>query len=289
MAVAPRLLLISTDAERRTHWSAALRRQAQTLSLDDVVAGSDAPLPDILLTDHLPVDRLPEPLLDLLTRGEIGLVALGAGGPADVVLPADATDRELRLACQLLYEIVRLRRRWRRHERRRKILEHLAEKDPLTGLANRRVWDHRLDEQWRSTRQTQGSLCVALFDVDSFKRVNDLVGHAVGDKALRGVADALVGAIREHDLAARLGGDEFGILLPGVSGQQARQVVDRIRRGLACDSGHVQVGEITCSAGFAVLEPGDPVAIDQLVCLADESLRRAKQAGRNQTDGGETE
>ncbi|MEA2537145.1 MAG: diguanylate cyclase, partial [Chloroflexota bacterium] len=107
-------------------------------------------------------------------------------------------------------------------------LSHQAFHDPLTGLANRRLFVDRV-EMALATRKAPGSLAVMFLDVDDFKTVNDGFGHAGGDDFLVAVADRLSGAAREIDLAARLGGDEFGVLITGLSdASEARAIADRI-------------------------------------------------------------
>lgn len=147
--------------------------------------------------------------------------------------------------------------------------------DPLTGLANRRRFDiHLADIQ----RAGQGG-CLAIFDIDLFKTVNDRYGHQAGDDVLRTFAAIARGCVRDGDLIARLGGEEFGILLPGAGVDQARLVCERLRTTVADTA--IAVGEtrtrITVSAGIAPLT-GDS---DAVLKAADAALYQAKRAGRN--------
>src|SRR4029450_10462491 len=103
----------------------------------------------------------------------------GAGLPADVSLPSDHSARELRLACLLLAEVVRLRRQREASRRQERVLTHLALSDPLTGLPNRRAWEQQLAD--RLAASTAKSWCIALLDVDHFHEVNDQLGHLEGD------------------------------------------------------------------------------------------------------------
>ncbi len=106
-------------------------------------------------------------------------------------------------------------------------LKDLAAKDPLTGLANRRVFLDRLAGELARARRRGEPLTIALLDLDGFKEINDAYGHAIGDAALRAAAKALVRGIRTSDLAARFGGDEFTLMLPDSTQAQAVKVLER--------------------------------------------------------------
>src|SRR5213592_1724190 len=90
-----------------------------------------------------------------------------------------------------------------------------AMRDPLTGLYNRRQLEEGLHREVLRARRVGGTVGVMAIDVDHFKRVNDTLGHEVGDRALRGIADELASCVREEDIACRAGGEEFVIILPG--------------------------------------------------------------------------
>src|SRR5438309_3527364 len=171
-----RILLATRDAQRRRAWSEAL----QTARCQ-IVEGNGEPADDI---DVLVIDQpLSESNIALdeerLSRGQMGMVAVGVGLPADVSLPTDHSSRELRLACLLLAEIVRLRRQREASRRQERVLTHLALSDPLTGLPNRRAWDQELAERLAAVA-IDAPWCLALFDVDHFRTVNDQAGHLAG-------------------------------------------------------------------------------------------------------------
>src|SRR5436190_24210648 len=156
-----RILLSTRNSQRRQHWSEAL----QTTRCQIVEANGEAAEDiDILVIDQ-PLSEANVNLDDeQLTRGQVGMVAVGVGWPADVSLPPDHSSRELRLACLLLAEIVRLRRQREASRRQEKVLTHLALSDPLTGLPNRRAWDQQLSD--RVGAAADKKWCVALLDVD---------------------------------------------------------------------------------------------------------------------------
>jgi diguanylate cyclase (GGDEF)-like protein/PAS domain S-box-containing protein len=167
----------------------------------------------------------------------------------------------------------------------RKLLEgelrREAQTDPLTGLFNRRGFLEQLGKAVNSKRERERG-CLALFDIDYFKRVNDGHGHAAGDQVLREFAFAAVTELRDEDVIGRIGGEEFAVLLRGASLDQAVAVCERFRArvaGMEVDTPTgVKVG-VTVSIGVAAIEPG--LAQDELLRIADEALYRAKRAGRN--------
>ena len=223
----------------------------------------------------------------------LGVIRIGVEGPADLRLPADVTERELRLACRLLAEVVRLRRKDHARSQSQRRLAAEALTDPLTGLPNRRAWDRALLERVAEAADLPGRICLAVIDLDHFKRVNDTHGHAAGDEVLRAAGKVIRGSLRESDFVARLGGDEFGLLLSVADEQAAQAVVDRVRRGLAAGLARDGTAAITASAGFCVAPSRDsstPLpSPDALFLAADTALREAKHAGRDRTVGGNDE
>jgi len=206
-------------------------------------------------------------------------------GTADAWLPQDATARELRLACRLLARISRLRCRQRSEAELRCRLAEEALSDPLTGLPNRRAWDQaiaqRLATAAESWRPGVKGFCLAIFDLDHFKRINDAHGHAVGDVVLRSAGGAIRDNLRDDDFVARLGGDEFGLLLSGLDESTATEVVERVRRALP------SVCAVTASAGYCTVAAasGPLPSADALYSAADAAMHEAKRQGRDRTVG----
>lgn len=151
-------------------------------------------------------------------------------------------------------------------------LAALARSDSLTGAPNRRTWDHELSVACRQARASGELLCIALIDLDHFKRFNDTHGHPAGDRLLREAVAGWTDLLDEGDLLARYGGEEFAVLLPGSTPAQASVLLDRLRA--ATPQGQ------TFSAGVALWDP-DTVPADA-VRSADEALYDAKRAGRDQ-------
>lgn len=159
----------------------------------------------------------------------------------------------------------------------------LASTDPLTGLANRRRFIEHLTSALRRAERYGESLGLVIFDLDRFKSVNDAHGHEVGDRLLVEVAKQLGDGLRDTDVVARLGGEEFGAILSHATVEAAREVTERVRRGVAALRLPVEAGDdlrTTISAGVAVypIHGGDDRA---LMRRADEALYEAKRSGRD--------
>lgn len=157
-------------------------------------------------------------------------------------------------------------------------------RDTLTGLPNRLAFDERLALEVARMRREKTPLCLAIWDIDHFKRVNDTYGHQAGDKALIVVAKSLNHLIRDVDLAARYGGEEFVMILPRANLQQAFVVLERIREKIADTPFRFkdQPLQITLSCGVA--EFGANEDAEAVMTRADEALYRAKGNGRNRTE-----
>ncbi|GAA3392487.1 GGDEF domain-containing protein [Cryptosporangium minutisporangium] len=165
--------------------------------------------------------------------------------------------------------------------------ERVAITDGLTGLRTRRYFEHALATT--AERAAGGSgLAVLLLDVDHFKTVNDTYGHHGGDRVLCEIARRLTQAVRPGDLVARYGGEEFAVLLPSVTPREARQIADRVHRGIRRTpitvSGSAAT-TVTVSVGVATLpvDAPDPAA---LMLLADQLLYAAKDNGRDRVAAG---
>ncbi|WP_337175633.1 diguanylate cyclase [Paludisphaera sp.] len=158
-----------------------------------------------------------------------------------------------------------------------------AERDPLTGLANRRALDRMLDIQLTVQACEGRPFCLVMADIDHFKAVNDRWGHACGDRVLAAFADLLRGLSRAEDLVARLGGEEFVVLLPDAPLEVAMRVAERLRLATP-DAGPPEMAPRRLTASFGVAEavPGDTAS--RLLRRADAALYRAKAGGRDRVE-----
>ncbi len=166
------------------------------------------------------------------------------------------------------------------HASRAVALERLAHQDELTGLGNRRSLDLNLPDLVAAARPNHKALAVVVLDLDHFKRVNDVFGHAIGDKVLVQIAQILADQTRADDLVTRTGGEEFVLVLPGMNQSDAFDMCERLRLRVS----DFQWGTIapnlavTLSAGIACVPAYDAAA---LLERADLAMYRAKKAGRN--------
>jgi diguanylate cyclase (GGDEF)-like protein/PAS domain S-box-containing protein len=160
-------------------------------------------------------------------------------------------------------------------------LEKLANTDELTGLPNRRHFLERVRAEMVRSRRFGKSLCVAMIDIDDFKKVNDTYGHGVGDLALQHVARTVMDLRRAVDVVGRLGGEEFCILFPEARLEDGVAAAQRVLRGLA-DSVLEHDGlrlRLTVSIGLAEYAEGE--SLDELLKRSDEALYEAKRSGKN--------
>ena len=164
-------------------------------------------------------------------------------------------------------------------ERAYKKMQQLANTDVLTGIGNRRAAQKEMDAYVKRARIDKAGVCVALLDIDFFKKINDHYGHQSGDDVLLDFAQVLKQALRPSDRVYRWGGEEFLILLPNTQLDFSYAVCNRTLSHIR-NFNFKQVGVVTASIGVASLNETDTV--DTLVQRADEFLYKAKDAGRNQ-------
>ncbi len=168
-------------------------------------------------------------------------------------------------------------------------LQRLSALDGLTGIANRRLFDQRLEQEWQRAMRNGSEITLLLIDIDFFKKYNDSYGHQAGDNCLRTVAMA-VGALlkRSADLAARYGGEEFAVLLPETSRHGGERVAEKIQAEIArlCLKHRASnvSDQVTLSIGVATIRPHRQSAPFELIAAADKALYRAKDEGRNRIE-----
>ncbi|HWQ23747.1 MAG TPA: diguanylate cyclase [Gaiellaceae bacterium] len=226
--------------------------------------------PRVRFVPGTPVD--PEALIavPLIARGRL----LGTLNVYRVGEDAAFTEEEFHLATRfgdaaaLALDNARIRAR----------LEHQASTDALTGLYNHRTFHERLRQELMRASAEHDTVAVVMIDLDDFKKVNDIYGHAVGDALLVEVADALRAAVRAGDVVCRVGGEEFAIILPSGDTPSALALAERLGTQLAALPAEA-VGRLTASTGIAV-GPDDAANPRELVACAEAAMMTAKARGR---------
>ncbi|MFP3983329.1 MAG: diguanylate cyclase [Desulfurivibrionaceae bacterium] len=158
-------------------------------------------------------------------------------------------------------------------------LEKMAATDQLTGAYNRRKLLDLLDYERRLARRSVRSLCLIMFDIDNFKKINDRYGHSVGDEVLKTLVLVVQRNIREADVLARWGGEEFVILTPDTELGGAVKLAEKLRR-IVADADFPEVGHITISLGVA--QDRLEESVDAFISRVDDWMYEAKNKGRNQ-------
>ena len=170
---------------------------------------------------------------------------------------------------------------WSRHERMQE-LQLQASQDPLTGLKNRRRFEEDLRTELARSRREEAEGALLMLDLDNFKRVNDTLGHPVGDRVIAEIAAVLRDRMRETDVVARLGGDEFAVVLPHCDVEEARGVAGAIATAIR---EHVPREEglppITASVGVAMFGAEPRSSFESVLADADAAMYDAKRGGRD--------
>jgi len=165
-------------------------------------------------------------------------------------------------------------------------LEQLSRVDSLTGLANRRFFDERLQEKWSRALTEREPLSIIMLDIDCFKQYNDNYGHIEGDSCLRRIATELANAISYGvGFVARYGGEEFVILLANTDANRATLIAEKIRKRIERLKIQHQFSKVnnivTISLGVNTIDDCKDVTLEQFISEADQALYRAKEKGRN--------
>lgn len=162
-------------------------------------------------------------------------------------------------------------------------LTHLANSDLLTGLPTRRVFEDMVAKEWSRSRRYRLPLSCVIFDIDYFKRINDVHGHASGDQVLREVGRIFADSVRKSDIICRYGGEEFCAVLPETSSTQACIWAENLRKRIAETEIILDSAVVNVTTSFGVAEAmAEMEELDDLVEVADQCLLEAKQKGRNQ-------
>jgi len=170
-----------------------------------------------------------------------------------------------------------------RNAHQHEIALQMANRDPLTGLYNRRAFEESLNKEFKRVLRYQRPMSLIMIDLDHFKTVNDRFGHQTGDKVLKTVAHVIADCTRATDITARFGGEEFVIILPDTQQDKALFLAERIRKKIT----HIEIPvnensfKLTVSQGLAATNTPEVKRASDLIDLADRALYQAKEDGRN--------
>ena len=153
--------------------------------------------------------------------------------------------------------------------------------DLLTNIPNRRAYQLRLQEERLRCQRENKPLCLAIWDIDHFKSINDRFGHQAGDRVLQCVAKQITRRLRRSDFTARIGGEEFATLLPDCDTSNAMRLAEQLRKKIDYCDFETELGsvQVTLSCGIAILDPNE--SDETFFARADAALYKAKSAGRN--------
>lgn len=288
-ALVPRARLLQLEAGQ-----CLLRRGEPNLRVYLVVSG----------TLRVELDDEGSPVAYINLGETVGELSLLTGSPTTATVAAEGPVRLLVLDEQTFWWLaesshefavgllIRLAKRMRSNNDAvqvnialRRQFEQAALSDSLTGFHNRRWLDQTLPRIVQRHLQASEPLCLAIMDIDYFKRVNDTSGHAAGDAVLVQVGDLVRGNLRPTDFAARIGGEEFALVFPQTALAGGISAAERIREAIAATTFEYEgrpLPPMTVSLGLVELEPAAGSA--HLLARADDALYAAKRSGRNRTE-----
>lgn len=280
-----------------------LRAELRNFVIDSMMAGSWVPLmhfnllPSVVLLTVANADKINSGVRGLWQRSLPGMIsALLIVGLAMGFAFQPQTSLMVMLACLPILVIHTLAvslstyRLVRKLQRQNQRFEELSQRDGLTGLFNRRHWQDKMEQLLLRHQEIGEPATLALLDVDRFKDINDLHGHAAGDDVLRAIAALLVqDSMAQDPHVGRLGGDEFAIALPHSMGQ-AQVAAERLRAAVEAFQFDNAPG-LRCSVSIGLAPPPDDrtLGLREWIEAADRALYRAKHAGRNRVAGQDLE
>ena len=314
-ALNPKILIVEDDADQRelvrevliAHFEDSEASNIVAVSTGDEALKQNLDQFDIVMLDYNLPDVSGLNLLErILSRADLPIIFVTGENVSSVAVEAirkGAQDYVIKLGDYLFTLPVVVDKNIRQHQMKKenerlqarlklknlqleeslKKMRSMAETDHLTGLSNRRRFGELLEQCYSQAIRYDYDLTCCMCDMDHFKRLNDTLGHQLGDKALILASEIVRSSVRSSDIAARYGGDEFVILLPHTSVERGLAVIDRMRNDLLqrnSDFGQL-THPITMSVGVASLDADHPASGEELVSMADRALYLAKDRGRD--------
>lgn len=196
-------------------------------------------------------------------------------------IPFEGSESE-RLVCITLFDVTDSAISQREVQQAQAELEELSNRDPLTGIYNRRFMETELNKEFKRVRRHGGTLSVLFLDLDFFKNVNDTYGHQAGDQVLIEVTQRIDGMTRATDCLARYGGEEFAIILPETDISGGLTFANRVRELIEKTPVYYEGHAITLTASLGLSEYDEGIeSHDALLDQSDKALYVAKEQGRN--------
>jgi two-component system, cell cycle response regulator len=201
-------------------------------------------------------------------------VVMGMDAGADDYIRKPFHPAELKARLRTGKRIVELEEKLRRQ----------ATHDSLTGIMNRGAIMERIAIEMDRANRDRENLCIAMADLDHFKKVNDTYGHSVGDTVLCETASRMASVLRPYDSIGRYGGEEFIIVFPKCDAANALTIAERVRRSISIEPVRTHWEGIAVTASIGLAEAQSPTDADAVIRQADNALFRAKQGGRNRVE-----
>ncbi|MCF6456233.1 diguanylate cyclase [Pseudoalteromonas sp. MMG024] len=198
------------------------------------------------------------------------------------LIPLTNTTGEVSHLCVIIYDVTDEAVNKLELEQANAKLEELSRVDRLTNLYNRGFWEESFSKEFKRQQRSQAKSCLLMFDIDHFKKINDLFGHQGGDAALCFVSQTLKKVLRESDVAGRYGGEEFAVTLVDTDLGGAKVFAERLRKTIEDAVIHYEESEITLTISIGIAQfDGKYTKYEQWIEDADKALYRSKEAGRN--------
>ncbi len=264
-----------------------VRTEPPDLILLDLILPDMEGMEVLRLVKALPDDQY-IPVIILSVKSDLDSKVRGLRLGADDFLAKPFAEAEILARSAAMLRIKSLQDQLRATQRK---LAEQSVTDGLTGLKNRRLFDERLQEEFRRAQRYSDPVSLIMVDLDHFKRINDRYGHQMGDLVLREAAACIRASIRDPDICSRYGGEEFAVILPKTHFNGALAVAERIWREFRTRAYQLDVTEqgrsrkedvrVTACVGLAFYPAKDITSPELLVKYADEALYQAKRSGRD--------